>query len=184
MKKVALLGDSIRLIGYGETVEKELRERGFDVWQPTDNCRFAKYTLRMLFDEQENIKGADVVHWNNGLWDACDIFGDGPFTSMEEYVENMTRIADILIGWGCKVIFATITPTHPEYPYHDLNRIKAYNTALVPELVKRGVKINDLNALMEGHEVDGIREDDQIHLNDLGIELCSKKVLETILEEL
>ena len=72
MKKVVLLGDSIRLIGYGKRVEELLGDQ-CTVWQPEDNCRFSKYTLRMLFDEQQNIKDADVIHWNNGLWDACDI---------------------------------------------------------------------------------------------------------------
>lgn len=77
------------MIGYGNKVEEILRAEECDVWQPQDNCRFAKYTLRMLFDFQDEIKGADVVHWNNGLWDMCDLFGDGAFTTIEEYVSNM-----------------------------------------------------------------------------------------------
>ena len=68
MKKVTLLGDSIRLIGYGTRVP-ELLCNEYEVFQPDDNCRFAKYTLRMLFDYKEQIKGSDVIHWNNGLWD-------------------------------------------------------------------------------------------------------------------
>lgn len=60
---------------------------------------------------QTEIKAADVVHWNNGLWDVCDIFGDGAFSSLDEYMKNMLRIADILLEWGCKVFFATTTPT-------------------------------------------------------------------------
>lgn len=185
MKKIVLLGDSIRLIGYGQKVEETFREEGYEVWQSDDNCRFAKYTLRMLFECQDEIKGADVVHWNNGLWDACDIFGDGPFTSLDEYVENMVRIADILLQWtkNQNVIFATTTPTHPEYPYHELDRIKLYNDTLVPHLVKRGIKINDLAAAMEGHEIDGICED-QIHLSDLGKEICSERVINAIREVL
>ena len=87
MIKVTLLGDSIRQIGYG-TVVPEMLGDGYDVFQPEDNCRFVKYTLRMIFELREQIKGSDVIHWNNGLWDACDIFGDGPFTSLEEYVNN------------------------------------------------------------------------------------------------
>ena len=30
-----------------------------EVWKPEDNCRFAKDTLRLIFDFQEQIKGAD-----------------------------------------------------------------------------------------------------------------------------
>lgn len=180
MKKVVLLGDSIRMIGYGKKVEETFRKEGCEVWQPEDNCRFAKYTLRMLFEFQDQIKGADVVHWNNGLWDACDIFGDGPFTPIDEYVHNMLRIADILQKWTSKVIFATTTPTHPDYPYHELERIKLYNDTLVSELKKKDIIINDLFNVMVDHRIDGIRDDDKIHLNELGIELCSAQVVEII----
>lgn len=73
MTKVTLLGDSIRWIGYGKTVPQMLGDQ-FEVWQPNDNCRFAKYTLRGLFEWQEQMSGSRIVHWNNGLWDVCDIF--------------------------------------------------------------------------------------------------------------
>ena len=63
MKKVVLLGDSIRLWGYG-TKLSEVLGQDYEVCQPEDNCRFAKYTLRGLFDWQDIIKGADVIHWN------------------------------------------------------------------------------------------------------------------------
>lgn len=89
MKKVTLLGDSIRLLGYGKTVAEELGKDGTEVFQPDDNCRFAKYTLRMLFDLKDQIAGSDVIHWNNGLWDVSNLFGDGQFSSTEEYCENM-----------------------------------------------------------------------------------------------
>lgn len=178
MKKVVLLGDSIRLIGYGNRVA-EILGKEYEVWQPEDNCRFAKYTLRMLFDNKEQIEGADVIHWNNGLWDSCDIFGDGLFTSLDEYKKNMLRIADILLSYGKTVIFATTTPTHPDYPYNKLEDIQKYNDALVPELEKKGILINDLFTTMLPHRLDGLRED-QIHLNDVGIELCAKQVADKI----
>ena len=53
MTKVILLGDSIRRIGYGTKVPELLGEN-YTVWQPEENCRFAYYTLRMLFDKQSN----------------------------------------------------------------------------------------------------------------------------------
>ena len=59
--KITLLGDSIRLIGYGPLVPGLLGD-GFEVFQPGDNCRFAKYTLRMLFEWAGNMKGSRVVH--------------------------------------------------------------------------------------------------------------------------
>ena len=182
MKKVVLLGDSIRLIGYGKRVEELLADQ-CEIWQPEDNCRFAKYTLRMLFDEKENIQGADVIHWNNGLWDACDIFGDGPFTPLEEYVETMLRIVRLLQTYGKKVIFATTTPAHPDYPYHTLERIQKYNAAIVPLLRQQGVEVNDLFSVMVDHRNDGICED-LLHLNAVGIELCAAQTARVIKEAL
>ncbi len=181
-KKVVLLGDSIRLIGYGAKVAEELSET-CDVWQSEDNCRFAQYTLRMIFDEKANIEGADVIHWNNGLWDCTELFDDGTFTPVEDYVKLMTRIAKILLATGAKVIFATTTPTNPDYNYTRTAKVREFNAAVVPKLQEMGVEINDLFAAMEDHDVDGICED-QLHLNELGIEICSEKVLEAIRKHL
>ena len=41
MKKVVLLGDSIRLWGYGTKVPDMLKGE-YEVCQPEDNCRFTK----------------------------------------------------------------------------------------------------------------------------------------------
>ena len=82
MIKVTLLGDSIRQIGYGTRVPEMLGEE-YEVFQPEDNCRFVKYTLRLFFDYRDQIKDSDVIHWNNGLWDIpAKLFEDGePFTN-------------------------------------------------------------------------------------------------------
>lgn len=93
--KITLIGDSIRQ-QYAPHVA-ELLGGNYEVWTPvSENCRFSKYTLRGLFEWAPHMKGSGIVHWNNGLWDTCDLFGDGPFASEREYVENMLRIADIL----------------------------------------------------------------------------------------
>lgn len=47
--KVTLIGDSIRMIGYGKLVPELLGDE-YEVYQPNENGRFAKYTLRGLFD--------------------------------------------------------------------------------------------------------------------------------------
>ena len=66
--KITLLGDSIRRSGYGQLVP-QLLGNDFQVYQPEENCKFAKYTLRGLFDWQKDMEGSKIVHWNNGLWD-------------------------------------------------------------------------------------------------------------------
>ena len=184
MKKVTLLGDSIRQIGYGKKVAEMLGKEGIEVFQPEDNCRFAKYTLRMLFDYKDQIAGSDVIHWNNGLWDVSDLFGDGQFSTTEEYCQNMVRIADILLKITPNVIFATTTPVRNNYPYQTSEDIARLNAAVVPLLKAKNVAINDLYGLIYPVKEEVIRDDDLIHLNDKGIELCSAQVLKAIKEKL
>ena len=181
MKKVVLIGDSIRLIGYGTPVAERLSEE-FTVWQPDDNCRFASYTLRGMWDWQENMRGADIIHWNNGLWDVCELFGDGEFTPIDEYVSTMLRIAKILKERAQTVIFATTTPVRKENPHNKNETIERYNMALVPELLKLGVVINDLYTPLSEDLYKYIC-DDNIHLSDDGIQLAADMVESVIREE-
>ena len=123
MKKLVLLGDSIRLIGYGAKLAELLSDE-YETWQPEDNCRWADYTYRMLFDYRDNIADADVIHWNNGHWDICDLFGEGPFTPLNQYVEDMVRIAKKLLKITPNVIFATTTTVKKENKYNFLNKFE------------------------------------------------------------
>ena len=181
MKKIVLLGDSIRLWGYGTRVPDMLGE-GYEVAQPEDNCRFVKYTLRGLFDWHDIIKDADVIHWNNGLWDCTEIFDDGLFTSEEEYIENMLRVATLLKKITPNVIFATTTPVWDEFEWTHNDKIKRFNEIIVPKLKEIGVKINDLHALVSQDVHKYVKECDMIHLSDEGIELCAKAVCKAIKE--
>ena len=177
MTKVTCLGDSIR-IQYTPRVREMLGE-DFSVYAPSENCRYAKHTLRGLYDWREDMKDSRIVHWNNGLWDACDLFGDGPFTTREEYVSNMLRIADILLSRHDAVIFATTTPVSPLSPHTGNEIVKQYNDALVPRLIERGVIINDLYALVNadlGRYICG----DKTHLTEEAIETCATAVTEAI----
>lgn len=181
MIKVTLLGDSIRMIGYGQVVPALLGEN-YDVFQPDDNCRFSKYTLRGLFDWENEMAGTKIVHWNNGLWDICNLWGDGLFTSESEYTENMLRIADILISKYEKVIFATTTPVTMQNRYNKNSDIEKYNDLIVPLLKEKGIIINDLYRLVSSDIDKYIRKDDNIHLSDEGIQVCSKQVADIIRE--
>ena len=175
-KKVSLLGDSIRL-GYGPKVAAMLGE-DCEVFQPEENCRFAKYTLRGIFDWADGLKNSDVIHWNNGLWDATECLGDGVFTPLDEYIENMLRIARFLKQITPNVIFATTTPTHPEYPYTHNDKIDIFNAAIVPKLQEMGIEINDLHSVV-AENMHYICED-QIHMTDEGFEALAKVVTEKV----
>jgi hypothetical protein len=174
MKKLVLLGDSIRLIGYGGRLAELLSDE-YEVWQPDDNCRWADYTYRMLSDKEAEIRGADVIHWNNGHWDICDLFGDGSFTSIDNYVRAMCRVAKRLLTVTDKVIFSTTTPVKPALSYENNEIIARYNAAVVPALSELGVIINDLNAVILP-DIEGCICDDNIHLSDKGIEACANQL--------
>ena len=177
-KKVTLLGDSIRLIGYGPLVPQMLGD-DYEVFQSEDNCRFAKYTLRCLFDWKDSIAGSHVIHWNNGLWDATELFDDGLFTSESEYVETMLRIARLLKQITPNVIFATTTPTHPDYPYTHNDKIDRFNELLIPRLRAEGILINDLKTLIKSDLENNICED-QIHLSAKGAQIAAEQVCKII----
>lgn len=179
MIKVGLLGDSIRLWGYGAKVEKYLGE-GYTVFQSEDNCRFAKYMLRCLFDWKEELATCDVIHFNCGHWDVCELFNDGMFSSVEEYERDMLRIARILKGYTDKVIFATTTPVREGYVYNKNENIRLLNESIVPKLQEMGVVINDLNGLVSTDVNRYISEEDLLHLTEEGADVCAKQVAETI----
>ncbi len=178
MKKIVLLGDSIRLLGYGHRVP-ELLGPDYDVWQSDDNNRFAFYTLRNVYDYSDKVADCDVIHWNNGLWDTHDTFGDGSFTPPDVYVATMKRLAGVLLTRSKKVIFATTTPTARDNPINRIETIRRFNELVVPELQSMGVIINDLFTTVYDHLDDYISED-MVHLTPAGIEACAAKVADAI----
>ena len=179
MIKVALLGDSIRQIGYGPKVPSLLGDE-YSVWQPNDNCRFALYTLRGMFDWRAQLEGCDIVHWNNGLWDVCELFGDGPFTEPTYYIETMLRIAGILQKYARRVIFATTTPVLPANAHNKNVVIADYNRIIVPKLEALGIAIDDLYSIVYPKLDEYIRSDDNIHLTEAGIDACAAAVADSI----
>ena len=176
--KVVLLGDSIRLMGYGPAVPALLGD-AYEVWQPESNGKFVSNVLRDLFDMADRIDEADIVHFNSGEWDICDLFDDGPFTPEEFYVSQILRIADLLQAKGKSVVFATTTPVRPENRHNRNNVIARYNAAVVPLLEEKGVLINDLYAAV-AEDVYGNVCDDTIHLSPSGIRRCAESTAAAI----
>lgn len=179
MIKVGLLADSIRQIGYGPLVPKELGP-DYEVFQPDDNCRFARYLLRACFDYREQLSSCDIIQFNAGLWDVSDLFGDGIFTGEKEYHDTILRVARLLKKITPYVIFATTTPVRKENPYDRNETIDRYNALVVPELKKMGILINDLNALLRDDIPGNIRAEDLIHLTPKGAEAASRQTIACI----
>ena len=123
--KIVLVGDSIMFgspgcLGYGAFVKEYFEDkRGGSVYFPYENCQDSGFTASAfdaLYDLDE-IADADVVHWNNGLWDTLHLFGNPrPRSPLNLYLERLDRaLAKIkLFCPNAKVIFATTTPVIEE----------------------------------------------------------------------
>lgn len=191
MKKVVLIGDSIRM-GYDKYV-KDALEGSCEVYYPTENCRFAEYVLRYLYDWKKNGEwpaDIDLVHWNAGLWDVVDMDQEGPLTSIEYYAEAVARITRRIqrVFPGAKVVFATSTAVR-EAGYLNPNfrrlnsDIERYNAAAINALSGTGTVINDLYEITR--DIPDICCSDMTHFNTPeGRSYLGNKVISVICGEL
>lgn len=189
MKKVLLLGDSIRM-GYQNDV-KELLEGEYEVICPEDNGRFAAYTLwqaNQMFKWNPDI---ELVHFNNGYW---DMNIEAPMTEaihpVEEYKGFLRRIVALCRQCGAKVVFATTVPileageaadnTGVEGTINYSNEwVKEYNAAAVEVMTELDVPVNDLYALcMEDDR--RYKCEDLLHLSAAGSRRCAEQVAEYV----
>ena len=153
MKKIFLIGDSIRM-GYDKYVKDALRGIA-DVFYPEENCRFAEYVLRYIHDWKKQLELADdvdLVHFNAGLWDCLEIFGDEPLTSLDYYGEAIFRIYKRLrmLFPRAKIVFATSTAVieNKTLDHVLLNAtIEKYNERAKEVLADTDAIINDLYSI-------------------------------------
>jgi len=178
MKRILLLGDSIRM-NYAPYVYRKLSDRA-EIVTPEENCRFAKYTLHELPGWLKALGTPDIVHWNNGLWDAHHFDGQQPLSSVEEYVADLKRVLGLLQQTHAKIIFATCTHARPENPQWDNREIDAYNQAATALMEQHGIQINPLHKVVCGNEAEYIC-DDLIHLNREGIQKVGQAVVDVLL---
>lgn len=190
MRKIVLIGDSIRM-GYDKYV-KDALEGSAEVYYPDENCRFAEYVLRYAHEWKE--KGnwgddVDLVHWNAGLWDALELFGDEPLTPIPYYSEAIKRIDKRLrmLFPKAQFIFATSTNVsekmgRPEFMRHNAT-IEKYNEAAVTALTGTDTVINDLYPITASVP-DSYRSDWVHFYTPEATELIGGKVLSAICKAL
>ena len=181
MKKVILLGDSIRM-GYDKYVRESLTEVA-EVYYPAENCKFAQYVLRMILSWKEEFpEEVDLIHWNAGLWDCLRLFEEDPHTPIEIYAYYIERIC-LRIKKLCpnaKVIFATSTSVLSEKMFKDFKRyneeIEKYNEVAVGIVTKYGFEVNDLYAVSAS--LPETAHSDPVHYyTPMGTEVFTKQVL-------
>ena len=190
MKKIVLIGDSIRM-GYDKYVKEALSDKA-EVYYPDENCRFAEYVLRYAHEWKEHLgwpSDVDLVHWNAGLWDALELFGDEPLTTLDYYENAIKRIDKRLrfIFPKAKIVFATSTAViedmgKPEFFRHN-ETIKKYNEVALRALSNTDTVINDLWCVTE--KLPRSIHSDWVHYyTDEGTEIIGGKVLSVICNEL
>ena len=190
MKKVVLIGDSIRM-GYDKYVRASLKNSA-EVFYPSENCRFAEYVLRYAHDWKNTGNwGSDVdlVHWNAGLWDVLQLFGDEPLTSSSYYKECIVRIDKRLrmLFPKAKFVFATSTNVSEKMSVSEFIRhnsvICKYNETAIQALNTTDTVINDLYSLTETFP-DSYRSDWVHFYTPSGTKIIGDKVLSVICEVL
>jgi hypothetical protein len=187
-KKIFLIGDSIRM-GYDKYVKEALAEVA-EVYYPDENCRYAENVLRFAH-EWKSKTGApddvDLVHWNAGLWDVLELFGDEPLSTPEYYANVIPRIDRRLrmLFPKAKIVFATSTAVNegmasPDFFRHNSN-IEKYNAIAVSVLKNTDTVINDLYSLSASLPAEA--HSDFVHYyTDLGTEMIGGRVLSVICE--
>jgi len=191
MKKVALLGDSIRL-GYEKYVKDSL-EGVAEVYSPKDNCKFTFNLMRYLrswVGEEGIPSSVDLVVWNAGLWDVVRLVGDdNTLTPIDTYGVMIKRLDGYIrrVFPNAKVVFATSTNVQEEKYTGNLYRknadIEAFNQTAISALSKSDTAILDLYELTKNIPDDC--RSDMTHFNtENGVKLLGGKVLATICKQL
>lgn len=192
MKKVLLLGDSIRL-GYCNFVKNELANT-MEVCFPDENCQFTQQTLvslpRWLNAMPVAKEEIDLVHWNNGHWDVAHFHDDEySLNTPEMYGIMLERIYRKLRIFcpNAKIVFALTTPVNPaNIPManpRSNSEIEKYNAVAAEVMKKLDVKVNDLYTLAK----ENISEElyaDYCHYTQEGYAILGNQVIKVIKETL
>ena len=178
-------------MGYDKYV-KEALSNVADVYYPDENCKFAVYVLRFAHEWKEKLgldDSVDLVHWNAGLWDVLELFGDEPLTTPEYYGQAIGRIHKRLrmLFPKAKIIFANSTAVIEEKCSTSFRRhnatIEQYNNIAAESLKNTDSLINDLYALTKSCPAE--YHSDAVHYyTDNGTELIGGRVISVICREL
>jgi lysophospholipase L1-like esterase len=184
LPRLLLLGDSIRM-SYQPLVAERLRGRA-DVVGPADNCQFALYTLSSLGRWLGELGAPDVVHWNNGIHDCGHNPNRAPAQiPLADYLGNLRFILAALRAATPRVVWATMTPQHPQRPFRvdqwswRNEEMARYNAAAESLMRSEGVPVNDLGALVL-RQPEELLAEDQLHLSASGQAACAAAVVRTL----
>ncbi len=186
MKKIILLGDSIRM-GYQTYVKEEL-EGEYKVIYSKDNGRFTSFTLWQLNQLLKEHSDVSLIHWNNGYWDMnIEAPMKEPMTPIEDYVKNLRRIIKLIRETtSAKIIFANTVPVLEKGMARDITGIDTeismdnewvieYNRAAEAVMAEESIPVNDLYSLCLAHP-HYHKCDDLLHLTEKSSREWAKQV--------
>ncbi len=184
LPRVLLLGDSIRM-SYQAHVAN-MMEADAQVMGPLENCQYSAFTNDNLAGWIDELGTPQVVHWNNGLHDV----GHNPAREpvqfpLDDYIGNLRAIYDQLVGTGATIIWATLTPIHPQRPFRDdgwgwkNSEIDQYNTAVLELINSFGIEVNDLHAVVSS-DIERYFSEDMLHLSLDGQQACAEAVVKRV----
>jgi lysophospholipase L1-like esterase len=190
MKKVILIGDSIR-ISYQPVVAQELRGVA-EVWGPEMNGGNTVNVLTHLHDWGRR-RRPDVVHVNTGLHDLrTDHYGGRetvvPIGHYRENVEHILRY--LREQTDAVVIWATATPVNDRSAHEthakldDFDRynadVCAFNAAAVEVAGRMDVPVNDLYAVIAEGDQAAWQKADGVHFTPEGAAVLGRAVADFI----
>ena len=185
MKKVVLIGDSIRM-GYQSQVQTNLGGLA-DVWGPEMNGGDSRNVLANL-DAWLETSQPDVVHINCGLHDLKTPFDTGVATvPLAEYRQNVQTILTQISRVVPIVLWATTTPVNTAWHHAAKefdrfeNDITNYNSAAVTVAHTLAVPVNDLYKTVMTAGRDDLLFTDGVHFTAEGYTLLAEKVAAIIL---
>ena len=184
MKKVILIGDSIRM-GYQPFVAKKL-EGTAEVWGPEVNCRHSLWVLDHL-QEWVLDRTPDVVHFNCGIHDVVTM-EDGQFQILrEQYRVCMERIVRRLADLkGATPIWGTLTPWYvgstdtPMSKWTRKPEVDEYNAIALEAVRAAGFAVNDLNKVVEDNDPTKVLSEDGLHMSEFGNDVLSDAVVKAV----
>ena len=185
MKKVVLIGDSIR-IGYQKYVVEDLE--GLAVVRFPKGNSFASTDVLIHVDDWIIAHEPDVVHINCGLHDVKRNKSTGEIkTPLEQYKANIRKILQKIVDdTNAKLIWATSTPVneerHNEVMDFDrfLDDIRIYNEVSAEICGRFGIDVNDLYELVLQAGPEDLLNRDGVHFTQEGYVLLGKAVATSI----
>lgn len=186
MKKVLLLGDSIRM-GYQNYVKEILENKCEVFYDEFDNGRFTSYTYWQMNQMLKKVPDIDIIHFNNGYWDMnIEKPMNENLFSLDEYLYFLKKIVTFGQSLKIKMIFSTILPINDdkkdtsdiEIGYTN-EMIKQYNEAAIKLMNSLNVEVIDLYQEMLDKD-DYYKCPDQVHLTNDGYLKCAKKITSVI----